>query len=75
MCSDDAPHAPLQRDWPLPAQMDCCHLPNDWDDWDEFEPGPMEDLLWDAFESDDEMVEPEPEYGDFWGELDEEEAI
>lgn len=27
--------------------------------------------LWDAFESDDEMAEPQPEYGDFWGEPDE----
>lgn len=25
---------------------------------------------WDAFELDDEIVDPEPEPGDFWGELD-----
>ena len=25
---------------------------------------------WDVFEVDDDVVEPEPEYGDFWGELD-----
>jgi hypothetical protein len=25
---------------------------------------------WDVFELDDEVVEPEPEYGDFWGEVD-----
>ena len=31
--------------------------------------GPADDL-WDAFELDDDGVEPEPEYGDFWGELD-----
>ena len=44
-----------------------------WDDWDEFEPGPSPDDIWDAFESDDELPEPQPEYGDFWGELDDEE--
>ncbi len=26
--------------------------------------------LWDVFELDDETIEPEPEYGDFWGEID-----
>ena len=25
---------------------------------------------WDVFELDDEGLEPEPEHGDFWGELD-----
>jgi hypothetical protein len=25
---------------------------------------------WDVFELDDEGMEPEPEHGDFWGELD-----
>jgi hypothetical protein len=25
---------------------------------------------WDAFELEDDIVEPEPEYGDFWGEQD-----
>jgi hypothetical protein len=28
------------------------------------------DGVWDVFELDDETSEPEPEYGDFWGELD-----
>jgi hypothetical protein len=31
---------------------------------------PDEDV-WDAFEMDDPMREPEPEYGDFWPETDE----
>ena len=30
---------------------------------------PAEDP-WDVFELDEEALEPEPEYGDFWGELD-----
>jgi hypothetical protein len=30
---------------------------------------PAEDP-WDVFEIDEETLEPEPEYGDFWGELD-----
>jgi hypothetical protein len=30
---------------------------------------PAEDP-WDVFELDEEVVEPEPECGDFWGELD-----
>jgi hypothetical protein len=28
------------------------------------------DDLWDVFELDDEAIEPEPEYGDFWEEVD-----
>ncbi len=31
--------------------------------------GPTDDP-WDVFELDDEAAEPEPDYGDFWGELD-----
>ena len=31
--------------------------------------GPADDP-WDVFEVDEDVVEPEPEYGDFWGELD-----
>jgi hypothetical protein len=31
--------------------------------------GPADDP-WDVFELDDEVVEPEPVHGDFWGELD-----
>jgi hypothetical protein len=31
--------------------------------------GPADDP-WDVFELDDEVAEPEPEHGDFWGELD-----
>lgn len=36
--------------------------------------GPVNDP-WDVFELDDEEAEPEPEYGDFWGELDDDYAI
>lgn len=32
-------------------------------------PPPAEDP-WDVFELDEGVAEPEPEYGDFWGELD-----
>lgn len=31
---------------------------------------PSADDPWDVFEVDDDSLEPEPEYGDFWGELD-----
>jgi hypothetical protein len=31
--------------------------------------GPADDP-WDVFELDEEAMEPEPAYGDFWGELD-----
>lgn len=48
---------------------------DDWDEWCELEPSVVWDDFWDAFASDDEMAEPEPEYGDFWGELDTEEPI
>ncbi len=73
MWGEDTGYSPLQ--W---GQPQCEESSNDWDEWEEweeFEPGPVEENLWDAFESDDEMVEPQPEYGDFWGELDEEEII
>lgn len=75
MCGKDPKYTPLQPGQWLPDQIKCGEPANDWDQWDEFDPGPLEGYLWDAFELDDEMVEPEPEYGDFWGELDEEEAI
>lgn len=32
-------------------------------------------VVWDAFESYDEMQEPEPEFGDFWGQPDNEQLI
>jgi hypothetical protein len=32
--------------------------------------GDPADALWDAFELDDETAEPQPEPGDFWGEMD-----
>jgi hypothetical protein len=45
----------------------------------EAEPGltpvPLGDEVWDAFELDDDSAEPEPEYGDFWGEVDDEEVV
>jgi hypothetical protein len=30
------------------------------------------DPVWDAFERDDETLEPQPEYGDLWGDVDDE---
>jgi hypothetical protein len=45
-----------------------------WDDWDEFALGLPDEDVWDAFEMDDPMREPEPEYGDFWPETDEDEV-
>jgi hypothetical protein len=45
-----------------------------WDDWDEFALGIPDQDVWDAFELDDGMEEPEPEYGDFWPEDDEDEV-
>jgi len=45
-------------------------------DWRaDFEPGPTCRDFWDAFERDDETAEPEPEPGDFWGEVDDESPI
>jgi len=32
------------------------------------------DHVWDAFEVDDEVENPQPEYGDFWPELDDQEG-
>ena len=44
-----------------------------WGDWDETATG-LPDDVWDAFELDDPLEEPEPEYGDFWPEADEDEV-
>jgi hypothetical protein len=40
------------------------------DDWGPAESGPTPVDVRDAFDRNDEMAEPEPEYGDFWPELD-----
>ena len=42
----------------------------DLEEWDGLGPSRLWDDLWDAFERDDEMAEPQPEYGDFWGQPD-----
>ncbi|MFH1268126.1 MAG: hypothetical protein ABIK89_20600 [Planctomycetota bacterium] len=36
-----------------------------WGEWGELASGLFDDV-WDAFELDDAVEEPEPEYGDFW---------
>ncbi|TSA40019.1 hypothetical protein D4R30_00290 [archaeon] len=41
----------------------------------EYTSAPVPDEAWDAFELDEDTIEPEPEYGDFWGELDDDETI
>jgi len=46
---------------------------DDWDEWAAPTPGPLQDDVWDAFELDDETADPQPEYGDFWGEPDDDE--
>ena len=46
---------------------------DDWDEWNDFELGPQRGDVWDAFELDDELEEPQPEYGDFWPQPDDEE--
>ena len=46
-----------------------------WDEWDEFGRGLPDEQVWDAFELDDAWEEPEPEYGDFWYEEDDEEEL
>ena len=46
-----------------------------WDEWDEFELGLPEEKVWDAFELDDALEDPQPEYGDFWPERDDEDEV
>jgi len=41
-----------------------------WDEWDELSLPLPDDDLRDAFELDDTLEDPQPEYGDFWPELD-----
>ena len=43
------------------------------DDWDEAAANLLQSHVWDAFELDDLLEDPEPEHGDFWPEPDEEE--
>ena len=57
---------------PDPASEGWCQ---DLDEWDALGPSPLWEDLWDAFELDDEMAEPQPEYGDFWGEPDDQREI
>ena len=57
-------------DLPVPDAGEC----DPWDDWDDLEPGPRQNDIWDAFDLDDERDEPLPEYGDFWPEPDEDEV-
>jgi hypothetical protein len=42
---------------------------------DEVEPHLLPEDIWDAFELDDETADPQPEPGDFWGEVEDEEEI
>lgn len=58
-----------------PAERDDEVLTGDWDDWGNLPPQAMRDDVWEAFELDEETAEPEPEFGDFWGELDEDEVV
>lgn len=46
-----------------------------WDEWDDSALGLPDDDVWDAFELDDALEEPEPEHGDFWPERDDEEEV
>ena len=46
-----------------------------WDEWDEPEARLPDEHVWDAFELDDTVEDPEPEYGDFWLEADDEEEV
>ena len=43
------------------------------DDWDEPAANLLQGHVWDSFELDDSLEDPEPEHGDFWPEPDEEE--
>ena len=70
MLGDELKGECLRAEYPLaldPGELDAT------DDWDEIEPGSRPIDIWDAFELDDDLDEPLPEYGDFWPEPDEEE--
>lgn len=56
--------------WPLLGRQesDACGI--GWDGWNDFEPGPIREEIWDVFDLDDETAEPQPEPGDFWGVVD-----
>ena len=75
MYGQNVPWKPQQRNAPLLADPEDDASSNDWEECDEFGRFPTWDNLWDAFDLDDEMAEPQPEYGDFWAELDDEEEI
>jgi hypothetical protein len=75
MCSFDAESLDRSWDEPLPAEVESDEQDGPCDEWADFQPQPPRDDVWDAFELDEETAEPQPEYGDFWGELDEEEPV
>jgi len=64
-----AEHGEVENGRPDDGQPD-----DDWDDW-AAAPGSLQDDLWDAFELDDETADPQPEYGDFWGEPADDEPV
>ena len=64
----------------LPHESSCSGAGSDgpWDEWDEWDAlarGFPDEHVWDAFELDDALEEPEPEYGDFWLDADDEEEV
>jgi hypothetical protein len=62
----------LAHDSP-PAELLDEEPADDRDEWTDDTALAMRDDVWDAFKLDEETAEPEPEVGDFWGELDEDE--
>jgi hypothetical protein len=60
---------------PILADPEGQQLCEDPEEWDMAGPSPRWEDVRDAFESRDEMAEPQPEYGDFWGQPDTEEEV
>jgi hypothetical protein len=49
-----------------PSSCSGTQMGGPWDEWDESGPGLSDEYVWDAFELDDTLDDPEPECGDFW---------
>jgi hypothetical protein len=75
MCGESSPGRGRQPTEPMLLDPAPEQPIEDLEEWDGLSSPPLWDDLWDAFERDDEVAEPQPEYGDFWGEPDDEEDI
>ena len=75
MSRNDEKQAATPGNGTLLSQLENAWCRSEREDEEDLDPGPICEELWDVFALDEETAEPEPEPGDFWGEVDDEELI